>query len=74
MPRGKPKTPINMRIAGHLVDFVTEYATNRGTDRTGLTESLYEALAEGRLYVQPRPGPNPFPANNPLFPEPVSEE
>jgi len=66
-PRSK-KVMLTSRQPDYLVDWITDHGEENGVDRTAVLLELLEAGAEGRLYVKPRPGPNPFPANKPLFP------
>lgn len=70
----RPTQPYSTRQPVWLQEAADRYAEEHGTDRTGLIRAMYEALAEGRLYVVPRPGPQPFPADHPLFPPPPQEE
>ena len=65
--RRRAKQQYNMRLTQDYVDWVDKYAATKGSNRTEITEELFLALAEGRLYVAPPSGPNPFPAQDPLF-------
>lgn len=52
-----------IRLPPDLLEWAGEYAAAHRMSRTRLIEELLTALRENRLVVQPRPGPNPFPAD-----------
>lgn len=67
-------TVFTLRLQADLLEWVTQYAKDRGSNRNELTREMYEALQDGRLFVAPRQDPNPFPGDEPLFPEPPTNE
>ena len=71
MPKGTVHT---LRTQPDLLEWVNEYAQDKGLNRNRLTNELYKALRQKRLFVTPEEGPNPFPGDEPVFTPPPTTE
>lgn len=66
-----PSLKVDMSV--ELGAWISDYAAFRGKSVGEVTAELLHALQDNRLYVRPRPGPNPY-THEPLFPEPPTNE
>jgi len=61
MAKRTPKKLHSFRLDPDLVKWVASYAKAVRSDRTKVLEALFNALRNGRLWVEPDNRPNPFP-------------
>jgi hypothetical protein len=75
MPRSdKASMIVTFRLPQYLFDYIHSEADKHGTTLSSIMNDLTQAAADGRLYVKPRSGPQPFPGDEPIFPPPPTSK